>query len=74
MAAEIESLKNYSLTELEEILEKRSKGLPVDMDSYTTTVIEVDGAIYEIPEAVNELLNSIYRMYRKEAKKNKSVK
>ena len=74
MAAEIESLRNYSLTELEEILEKRSKGIPVTIDSYTTTVIEVDGAIYEIPEPVNELLNSIYRMYKREVKKNKPVK
>ena len=72
MAAEIESLRNYKLEDLEEILERMSKDEP--LFSYTTVKIEVDGEIFEIPEAVNNLLNSLYQMYQKESDKNKHLK
>ena len=70
MAAEIESLKNYSLEELEEFLEKMSKELP-PVDPSSMVNIEVDGEMYKIPEAVNNLLNSLYRMYERASTKNK---
>ena len=70
MAAEIETLKNYSLEELEEFLEKMSKELP-PVDPSSMVNIEVDGEVYEIPEAVNDLLNSLYRMYERASTKNK---
>jgi archaellum component FlaC len=70
MAAEIETLKNYSLEELEEFLEKMSKELP-PVDPSSMVNIEVDGEVYEIPEAVNNLLNSLYRMYERASTKNK---
>ena len=73
MAEEIESLKNLSVSELEEILDKRSKDLPI-YNTFTTVNIEVDGEIYEIPEAVNDLLNSLYRMYERASSKNKLLK
>ena len=73
MAEEIESLKNLSVSELEEILDKRSKDLPI-YNTSTTVNIEVDGEIYEIPEAVNDLLNSLYRMYERASSKNKLLK
>lgn len=73
MAEEIESLKNFSVSELEEILEKKSKDLPIYSTSATVN-IEVDGEIYEIPEAVNDLLNSLYRMYERASSKNKLLK
>ena len=69
MAEEIEDLKNFTLSEMEEILDRRSKDLPIS----TTVNIEVDGEMYEIPEAVNDLLNSLYRMYEM-ASKNKPLK
>jgi len=37
-------------------------------------MIEIDGSMYEIPEPVNTLLNSLYRMYKEESKKNKPIK
>ena len=70
MAAEIETLKNYSLEELEETLEKMSKELP-PVDPSSMVNIEVDGEMYKIPEAVNNLLNSLYRMYERASTKNK---
>jgi len=70
MAAEIETLKYYSLEELEEFLEKMSKELP-PVDPSSMVNIEVDGEVYEIPEAVNNLLNSLYRMYERASTKNK---
>ena len=70
MAAEIETLKYYSLEELEEFLEKMSKELP-PVDPSSMVNIEVDGEIYKIPEAVNNLLNSLYRMYERASTKNK---
>jgi division protein CdvB (Snf7/Vps24/ESCRT-III family) len=70
MAAEIETLKNYSLEELEEFLEKMSKELP-PVDPSSMVNIEVDGEMYKIPEAVNNLLNSLYRMYERASTKNK---
>jgi gamma-glutamylcyclotransferase (GGCT)/AIG2-like uncharacterized protein YtfP len=70
MAAEIETLKNYSLEELEEYLDKMSKELPM-VDPSSMVNIEVDGEVYEIPEAVNDLLNSLYRMYERASTKNK---
>ncbi len=70
MAAEIETLKNYSLEELEEYLDKMSKELPM-VDPSSMVNIEVDGEVYEIPEAVNNLLNSLYRMYERASTKNK---
>jgi|TARA_R100001530_G_scaffold10306_2_gene10215 hypothetical protein len=76
VAAEIESLKNRSLEELEKFLERMSKDerLAGPMDSYPMVLIEVDGDIYEIPEPVNNLLNSIYRMYKKAAKESNKNK
>ena len=51
MAEEIESLKNFSVSELEEILEKKSKDLPIYSTSATVN-IEVDGEIKEtLPNA-----------------------
>ena len=73
MAEEIESLKNFSVSELEEILEKKSKDLPM-IDTSGTVNIEVDGEVYEIPSAVNDLLNSLYRMYERASSKNKLLK
>ena len=73
MAEEIESLKFLSLSEMEESLDKKSKSLPV-INKYATVNIEVDGEIYEIPEAVNDLLNSLYRMYERASSKNKLLK
>ena len=70
MAAEIETLKNYSLEKLEEYLNKMSKELPM-VDPSSMVNIEVDGEVYEIPEAVNDLLNSLYRMYERASTKNK---
>jgi hypothetical protein len=70
MAAEIETLKYYSLEELEEYLDKMSKELPM-VDPSSMVNIEVDGEVYEIPEAVNDLLNSLYRMYERASTKNK---
>lgn len=70
MAAEIESLKNYSLEKLEEFLEKMSKELP-SVDPSSMVNIEVDGEMYKIPEAVNNLVNSLYRMYERASTKNK---
>jgi len=70
MAAEIETLKYYSLEELEEFLEKMSKELP-PVDPSSMVNIEVDGEMYKIPEAVNNLLNSLYRMYERASTKNK---
>jgi len=70
MAAEIETLKNYSLEELEEYLDKMSKELPM-VDPSSMVNIEVDGEVYEIPEAVNDLLNCLYRMYERASTKNK---
>ena len=60
MAEEIVTLRNYSFEELEEILKKLS------MSSDNKVHIELDGSIYEIPEPVNQLINSLYRMYEKE--------
>jgi len=71
MAEEIETLKNYSLKELEEHLEKMSSG---DFQFGKLVMIEIDGSMYEIPEPVNTLLNSLYRMYKEESKKNKPIK
>ena len=71
MAEEIETLKNYSLKELEERLEKMSSG---DFQFGKLVMIEIDGSMYEIPEPVNTLLNSLYRMYKEESKKNKPIK
>jgi len=71
MAEEIETLKNYSLKELEERLEKMSSG---DFQFGKLVIIEIDGSMYEIPEPVNTLLNSLYRMYKEESKKNKPIK
>ena len=71
MAEEIEHLKNYSLKELEKHLEKMSDG---DFKFGKMVIIEIDGSMYEIPEPVNSLLNSLYRMYKEESKKNKPIK
>tara|TARA_R100000656_G_scaffold112598_1_gene84804 strand:+ start:758 stop:976 length:219 start_codon:yes stop_codon:yes gene_type:complete len=72
MAEEIESLKDFSLSKMEEALERRSKNLPTIIA--TTVHIEIDGEVYEIPEAVNDLLNSLYRMYEGASSKKKLLK
>tara|TARA_R110002020_G_scaffold305116_2_gene520902 strand:+ start:627 stop:845 length:219 start_codon:yes stop_codon:yes gene_type:complete len=72
MAEEIESLKDFSLSKMEEALERKSKNLP--MIIATTVHIEIDGEVYEIPEAVNDLLNSLYRMYEGASSKKKLLK
>jgi len=41
------------------------------VDPSSMVNIEVDGEVYEIPEAVNDLLNSLYRMYERASTKNK---
>ena len=71
MAEEIESLRDFSFSEMEEALERRSKNLPTIR---TTVHIEIDGEVYEIPEAVNDLLNSLYRMYEGASSKKKLLK
>ena len=60
MEEEIVTLSNYSVSDLEEILKKLS------MTKDNKVHIELDGSIYEIPEPVNKLINSLYRMYEKE--------
>ena len=72
MAEEIESLKDFSLSKMEEALERKSKNLPMIIS--TTVHIEIDGEVYEIPEAVNDLLNSLYRMYEGASSKKKLLK
>ena len=53
MAEEIVTLRNYSVSDLEEILKKLS------MTKDNKVHIELDGSIYEIPEPVNKIINSL---------------
>tara|TARA_R110002051_G_scaffold177353_1_gene247243 strand:- start:27167 stop:27418 length:252 start_codon:yes stop_codon:yes gene_type:complete len=74
MAVKIEALSDLSIEHQSEILEKMAEFFVdskkwADFDSERgdkgMVDIEVDGIIYTVPEPVNELLNSIYRMYEK---------
>ena len=71
MAVKIEALSELSIEHQSEILEKMAEFF-VDRFSFEKQTndekmvdIEVDGVVYTVPEPVNELLNSIYRMYEK---------
>jgi len=79
MAVKIESLSILSLEEQEEALESMAEWCGGDNKNKWTTEdtrmieIEVDGEFFKIHWKVNELLNSIYRMYEKEVIKNRNI-
>ena len=82
MAVKIEALSDLSVEEQSEILEKMAtfclegkgwKNLDAVNMGKEIVDIEVDGVMYSVPKAVNELLNSIYRMYEKELLMNKKI-
>lgn len=78
MAVEIPHLSNFPLEEQERILEKMVTNYASEMiaqekaEKEKWTYIEIDGETFRIHDKVNDLLNSVYRMYEKEVKKEKS--
>lgn len=75
MAVEIPYLANFSVEEQERILTKMVQNYASEMmaqdqaEKEKWTYIEIDGETFRIHSKVNELLNSVYRMYEKEKNK-----
>ena len=76
MAVEIPYLGNFTIEEQERILTKMVQNYASEMIAQDTaekekwTYIEIDGETFRIHSKVNELLNSVYRMYEKEKQKS----
>ena len=77
MAVEIPLLSAFSLEDQERILKKLVQNYASEMiaqdeaEKQKWTYIEIDGETFRIHDKVNDLLNSVYKMYEKELKKEK---
>lgn len=70
MAVGIEALSTVGLGEQTKVLEKMAKHFLTFEESFNGGVnvvdIEVDGTVYSIPKPVCDLLDTIYKMYKRE--------